>query len=380
MAKKPEPTEGVEEKLFEGFNFLDGPAPKAAKPKKDKAEEVDDNLSEDDIVALEKATKEAEKVAESKKKAKESKEEDVEELEEDSVIEETSVIAEEDKGNEFSAFAKFLADKGILDLTDEDKVESEDDLDKVVGKTIKNGIEGYKQSIPEDGQKFLEFIENGGNPSDFHKYYYGEASFEDFAIEDEDSQKHVIKEALKLEGFTDEEIQDEINDIVDLGKLEKKAGTYLNKLKKVEKEQKAALLDAQKAYASQEEARRLQEWKDFEDGLRNRETLGGFKITQKMKDDLWDYMAKPLNKKTGETQYQRDSKENLDARYMFAYLLKNKWSIKDLERQVETKQVSKLKDKLINYSDTRQKTKNAKTVVEVEDNSNPFAAFKQALS
>lgn len=391
MAKEAKETEGVEEKLFEGFNFLDAPVPKTTvkdtkttktNTKKEANTEVvsktspsSDELSEEDELALEATIKASEKANKAKKEVIIK-----EELEEDD--NDTSLSADantEPEETEFSAFAKFLADKGTIDLEETDKVESEDDLDKIIGKTVKNGINSYKQSIPEDGQKFLEFIENGGNPAEFHKLYYADGSFEDFTIEDEESQKHVIKEALKLEEFTDQEIEDELNDIIDLGKLEKKATTYLNKLKKVEKEQKKLLLEAQASYAAQQEALRVQEWKDFKDGLMNKETLGGFKLTQKQKDDLWDYMANPVNKKTGETQYQRDSKENLDARYMFAYLLKNKWDIKSLEKQVETKQVSKLRDKLSNYTDTRSKLKSAKTNVEAEDTSNPFANFKKAF-
>ncbi len=373
---KEKPTEGVEEKLFDGFNFLDAPIPKdTVKPPKEKQPKTaDDDLSDEDLEAVEATVKANEKVAKTKAKAKEVVEE------EDLEVEETTEVVEEDKSNEFSVFAKFLSDKGILDLEETDKVETEEDLDKVVGKTVVNGINAYKQSIPEDGQKFLEFIENGGNPAEFHKLYYGDGSFEDFTIEDEESQKYVIKEALKLEDFTDQEIEDEINDIVDLGKLEKKATTYLNKLKKVEKEQKSLLLEAQKTYAKQQETVRVQEWDSFKKGLFDKETIGGFKITPKVKQDLWDYMTKPVNKKTGETEYQRDSKENEDARYMFAYLLKNKWDVKSLERQIETKQVSKLKEKLSSYSDTSKKLKGPSSKVEAEDLSNPFAAFKKALN
>lgn len=376
---KEKPTEGVEEKLFEGFNFLDAPVPKeTVKAAKEKALKEpltqDDDLSDEDIAAVEATVKATKKVADTKAKKAVKEEDSIED-----VIEEEEEVKEPEE-SVFAILAKDLSSKGIVDLDEADKVETEDDLYKVVGKTVNNGISSYKQSLPEDGQKFLEFVENGGNPAEFHKLYYGDGSFEDFTIEDEDSQKHVIKEALKLEDFSDEEIEEELNDIIDMGKLEKKASTYLNKLKKVEKEQKALLLEAQKTYAKQQEAARAQEWETFKKGLFDKETIGGFKITPKLKEDLWDYMTKPVNKKTGETAYQRDSKENEDARYMFAYLLKNKWDIKALERQVESKQVSKLKDKLSSYSDTSKKLKSAKTNVESENNENPFAAFKKVLN
>ena len=100
-----------------------------------------------------------------------------------------------------------------------------------------------------------------------------------------------------------------------------------------------------------------------------------------MKEDTWGYMTKVVDKKTGETQYQKDSKENKDARYIFAYLLKNKWDIKALEKQVETKQVSKLRDKLTNYTDTRSKIKSPKKDIERDniDEDNPFKGFSKAF-
>lgn len=374
----------VDENPFDGFNFLDGPVPKEVtkktkedKPKKTEEAVVDD-LSPEEIEALNKT---AEKIAKATKKSENTEEEDIIDPITDA-LEDTKVVIEDktseaDEGT-FKPFLAHMASKGILDYDESEEIEdSEEGLEKVVAKTVQNGISSYKQSFPEDAQKFLEFVEQGGKPADFHKYYYSEASFEEFTIDTEENQKYVIEESLKLEGYTDEEIQDEINDLVDLGKLEKKASTHLNKLKKVEKENKQMLIEAQKQYAKEQEALRAQEWEKFEKGLFEKETIAGFKLTPKMKQDLWDYMTKPVNKKTGETQYHRDSKDNEDARYMFAYLLKNKWDVKSLEQQVETKTVSKLKAKLANYTDTRQKiSKSPANKLEPEDNSNPFAAFK----
>ena len=206
-----------------------------------------------------------------------------------------------------------MANKGILDYeeTDEDIEDSEDGLEKVVVKTVENGINKYKQSFPEDAQKFLEFVENGGNPADFHKYYYTDASFENFDITDEDNQKYVIREALRIEGYSEEEIEDEIKDTEDLGKLDKKASVHLKKLQKIEKEQKEQLLEAQKQYAKQQEEARQKEWENFKNGLYEKESIGGFKINKKTKDDIWDYMTKPVDKKTGITQYQKDMQDKV---------------------------------------------------------------------
>ncbi len=375
MSKEEDKIEQVlEADPFKGFSLLNEPAPKAV-TKKEETVETDEELSAEETKALEDTAKRLAESAENKKKAKE----EIAELE----TEESEVVVEDDNDlNVFLEFAKSLNEKGVIDLDDEDKVESEEDLDKLVTKTIKKGVEDYKASKSEDVQKFLDFVDNGGNPADFHKYYYndGNGSFEDFDITEVDNQKYVIEEALKLEDWTEEEIKDELTDLEDLGKLDKKASIYLKKLQKVEKEQKSLLIEAQKAYAKEKEAARMVEWESFKKGLFEKETIGGFKITPKVQNDLWEYMTKPVNKKIGKTQYQLDSEENSDARYMFAYLLKNKWNISALEQQVQSKEVSKLKAKLNRYSDNTVKKTGVKDTKVVSESENSLEGFRKMFA
>ncbi len=371
MSKEKE--EIIDENPFDGFNFLNSAVPKEVtkKTKEVKVEDkkevtTGDDLTEEELEALT-------RVAEDQKTAseKKSKSEDKEEVETKSPEK-----VEEDNSNEFQGFASYLAEEGLLDIEEGEKIKNEKDLAKSWKKSVEKEVTNWKQSYPEDAQKFLDFIEQGGRPADFHKHYYGDASFEDFNIDSEENQKYVIEESLKLEGYSDEEIADELADLIDLGKLEKKATTHLNKLKKVEKENKQMLIEAQKQYAKEQEAIRVKQWNDFEKGLFEKESIAGFKFTPKMKQDVWEYMTK-TDKKTGKTKYQLDAEESNDSRYMNAYLQMVKWDVKSLEQQVQTKEVSKLKSKLSNYTDTRQKIANApKSNIEKEDDSNPFAAFK----
>lgn len=379
MAK--ETTEEVDN-VFDGWNFLNNSVPKTASKKlevkkEEKTSDDSDDLTEEDLAAIA-----ASELEFKNKKASIKKEESSEEFDEEEV--ELSKSKEElnDDSNEFSGFAKFLEEEGLLEIEEGEEFKSEKDLSKAWSKSIKKGIESDRSKLPEDGQKFLEFLDGGGKPSDFHKYYYGDASFQDFDITSEENQKYVIKEALMLEDYTEEEANAEITDLEDLGKLDKKAEMFLKKLQKIEKQNQALLLDTQKAYAKEQEIKRTNEWDEFRKGLFDRDTIGGFKMTPKMKEDTWTYMTKVVDKKTGATQMQIDDKENKDAKYMYAYLLKNKWDVKSLEKQVETKQVSKLRDKLSNYSDTRQKIKSpsSKQVTDNDDNNdNPFEGFKKAF-
>lgn len=319
----------------------------------------------------------------SKEDSEENTEEIVNDTEEEVIDDTTEEIDEESSEVEKGSFKPFLvhmANKGILDYDESEDIEdSEEGLEKIVQKTVENSIKSYKESFPEDAKNFLEFVENGGNPADFHRYYYGDSSFEDFSIEEEDNQKYVIREALKLEGYTEEEINDEIQDAEDLGKLEKKASVHLKKLQKIEKEQKEALVEAQKTYAKQQQEKAEAEWNAFKDGLYNSESIAGFKINKKEKDAIWDYMTKPIDKKTGVTSYQKDMAEKgAQARYLLAWLMKNNFDISKLEKMVQTKEVSKLRSKLGNYSDSRVKIKTGTPNIK-ESTDNPFIGFRKAI-
>lgn len=276
------------------------------------------------------------------------------------VIEEEEEEQEETDKGIFVTLIDNLKDEGILKLPEDFEYQNDDEsLYKAINLTAKSKLDSWKQSLDEDSQKYLEFVENGGRPSDFHKYYYNNSSsFEDFDITDEDNQKHAIAEGLRLSGIDDEdEINDQLELFEDAGKLESKAKMYLGKLQKAEKDQKETLVQIQKDYAKNQEIKRKNEWDEFRDGLYKADEIGGFKFTKKMKDDTWEYMTK-ADRKTGKTQYQIDSEElGNNARYMAAFLQMKKWDKEELEREVKTKEVSKLKDKLNNYSDKIIKNK-----------------------
>lgn len=302
----------------------------------------------------------------------------VDETEELEEVEETEEVEEE---GSFKPFIEHLANKGILDYNSEDEFEdTEEGLEKIVANTVKNGINDYKKSIPEDGQRFLEFLENGGRPSDFHKYYYSEATFEDFSLENEDDQKYIYSEGLRLEGYSEEDIADEIQDALDLGKLEKKAELHLKKLQKLEAKNKETLLENQRKAKEEAEKRYQEEVDNFKKGLYESETIAGFKLSKKERDEVWDYMTSPVDKKTGETQYSKDMpSKGAQARYLLAWMMKNNFDITKLEKKVQSKEVGKLRKKLGNFSDSRSKIKSGTATREEPTGNNPFAGFSKAL-
>lgn len=367
------------ENAFEGFNLLkenpmDIPASK-------KEEEKEEEKSAEDKAAelLEQAAKEAEEIA-NRKNAKKNDEESSKETEEESEEEQEQ---EEENEASLKPFISYMFEKGLLDVENIDEFDdTEEGLEKIVAQTVENKVNDWKTSYPEDAQKFLEFIENGGKPSDFHKYYYQETSFSDLDITDnEEIQKHVIREGLVAAGWEDtNEIEEEISLYEDAGKLESKAKAHLTRLQKLENENKKLLVEAQKKYATEQRAKEAEDLDNFKKGLFEKDEISGFKFSPKMKQEIWDYMMKPVDRKTGVTQYQVDSKaKGQDARYIFAYLMKNNWDASKLEKDLKNKVVSDVKKKLSGYSDSRKKiTSGTSRQEKVEkEGENAFSAFKQ---
>jgi hypothetical protein len=374
-----------EENPFEGFNLLKDDAlaapEKEVKAKKETTEskeviEDNDDTSNEDV--FDSAKKEVDEII-SKKSNKKS--EPKEEVEEEYSSDETEEEEEESEEGSLKPFISHMANKGLLDWdeNDEEFEDSEEYLEKIQAKTITNGIYKWRSGYDEDTQKYLEFVENGGRPSDFHKYYYNDSTFSGLRLEgDEEAQKHVIREGLIAAGWEDEdEINDEISLYEDAGKLEAKAESHLKRLQKLEGEQKDILVASQKRYAEEQKEAKRQEWDSFKKGLFEREEISGFKFNSKTKQDLWDYMTKVVDKKTGATAYQKDSiDKGPEARYIFAYLMKNNWDASKLEKNLKNKVVSEVKKKLSNYSDGRSKIKSG-TSREEKEQANSFAGFRK---
>ena len=95
-------------------------------------------------------------------------------------------------------------------------------------------------------------------------------------------KEYIIREGLALEGYSEDEIEEELNDLKDLGKIDKKSEIFLKKLQKAEKIKRSYYLNP-KEFAKKEEARRAQNGQSLKKGLFDKEEISGFKFTDKMK-------------------------------------------------------------------------------------------------
>lgn len=277
----------------------------------------------------------------------------------------------------FKTFTTNLAEKNILDVDIEKIEDTEEFLETAVEETVNKRFERLlTDKLGDDGIKLLSFIEAGGDPRQFINTFYSNHTWEEFDIESEAAQKVAVKEQLRIDGYEPQEVEEMVTEWEELGSLKKRAITALNRLKKIETDQKANLLTLQAE--KDKEKRQAQEtyWNNFKKDLETREDIKGFKLTPKVKDNLYNFIT-VIDKKTGKTAYQEALANNTDASLMFAYLAMNKFDVSKLEKQVESRVSSKLAATLKNYKTSgKDKIASGRTDVNT-DGSDQFAGFKK---
>ena len=280
------------------------------------------------------------------------------------------------KDSAIREFVQGLSEKGIIDFDDKDEefTDDEDGIETLLTKTVNNRIDKWAKTLPQDFSKLLEFVENGGSPKQFLDVYYGNHSWETFKVESEEAQKLAVTESLRLAGDSPEDIQEMVTEWADNGSLEKRAKSALVKLQKNETIQKEELTKIQKEHADKQRQSANEYWDTFKKDLYSKEDIKGFKLTPKVKDNLWSFMTQ-IDKKTGKTPYQLATETDKEASLLFALQAMNKFDISKLEKQVESKVANKYAGILKNYSKS-SKEKISSGTTDTNYDTNPFAGFK----
>lgn len=328
--------------------------------------EIEENL-EAGTKLIEENIKKAEELAKKKQKTEVVAEEEEEESED----------SEEEESSVYKALVQELYEKGISDFNheDEDFEDKDEGVYKLLDKTLNNRWNKRYSKLPYDAKVFLDYVEKGGDPKEFVSIYYNENSWSDFKLDNDDAYKFVLMEKLKLDGEAQEDIDDMILEWELAGSLEKRAKPALSKMQKFEEAQKLDILKRQEEQTESAKKQEKEFWEGFKKNLLAKEDIKGFKVTPKIKDDLLNFMTQ-VDRKTGKTGYQLAMDNDPDASLLFALQAMNKFDIKKLEKQVETKAASKLAKVLQNVpTDSKGKISSGTTKRHVDEN--PFELFKK---
>jgi len=275
-------------------------------------------------------------------------------LEKDTKEEETP----EEVENEFSIFAKMLAEKELIDINEDEFEATEEGLLDAFSGTIesrvKEEIDMFQKSLPSEGKELLKHMMAGGSIADF-KESYGTPDYENISIEDENNQKWIVAEFMKLRGDSMEEIQETIEDYADLGKLERQAAKAQERLAHYSRKQKENLAVRREEEKMARDNKRQEVLTNISSLVEESTEIKGFPLTKKAKKDLLTYMTDTsvkIDSPNGPqyvTQYQADemkSSENLEDFVLKAYLRMTDYNLGPVKTKSESNLSAKLRQQL----------------------------------
>jgi len=334
-----------------------------------KKEQEESETAVKSLEDLKKELEEVEKEEESPKETKEKKEEKKEE--------ETEVKKEDEVEYSFKPFIEIMAETGVLDLPENAEIgDSAEDLveafETTVNKRISQGIEEYKESVPELAKSFLEYLENGGDPKRFIEAQTGPIDLTNIDITDEANQKMLIREHLKSQDYTNEEIKEILQDYEDSLLLEKQAKVAVKKLEAIQSKQTEILLKQQEAEVREREKALKEYVSDIQRIIKESKEIAGLEIPEAEKKTFENYLFK--RDKAGLTAYQKDLQENPNKTQVeLAYLKFKKYDFAKAAKKGENAAARKIRETVLSKTETTVKGSTA----DVPRNSSDFSAFEK---
>ena len=264
----------------------------------DELEEIKNNQEEPALKQVKNTKKEEDKEEQNEENNKNIKEPETKENEIKEDIEEPSFDEEQMVGGFFDAISE--------------KLGWEFDENEEKPNTIESLIDYFQNIIEEESKPVYassevealdNFVKQGGKLQDYLKID-AEIDLDSVDLEDEGSQKIIVKALLKEKGFSQKQIDKKISKYEDVGLLEDEAQDALEDLKEIRQQKKEQLLaDQEKAFK-----RYKKQQQEFYDNvvaeIKDLKNIRGISIPEKDKRELIDYIFKPGA--DGRTKYQSD--------------------------------------------------------------------------
>lgn len=285
---------------------------------------------------------------------------------EDQVDEQTEEIIEQEPDNAdvneaqqigllFDAVAESLG-WNMADIDEKDRPVTVDELTNYLAETVKqNSVPHYAD---ERIQALDEYVKNGGNFEDFYEIQKEGLSLESIDLEDENNQKAVVRELLKHDGYTEDQIKKRLSRYEDADMLYEESEDALERLKNIRKK------EAEQAALQQEEAAKIQATQQrqfFESVTKDISQLTnirGIAIPKEDRRALFDYIFKV--DQNGVSQYQKDFNENLSKNLIESayFTMKADALISSAKKNGESSAADKLR-KMLRHSTKNHSTYNA---------------------
>lgn len=272
---------------------------------------------------------------------KQETEEQTNEPTKDDVAEATQV------GALFDAVAESLG-WDVEDIKDSERPVTVDELVQYMHDTVEqNSIPQYAD---ERIQQLDEYVKNGGRFEDFYSIQQKELELDSLDIEDEASQKAVVREYLLASGYSDQEASRKIERYEDADLLQDEAEDALGKLKSYREAQAQQLAEQQAQYRAQQEEQSRAFYEDVTNKINKLTQIRGISVPKEDRAALYNYIFRV--DANGQSQYAKDFNKNMVKNLIeSAYLtMKGDALISTAKRTGETSAAQKLRQLMRNSS------------------------------
>lgn len=254
----------------------------------------------------------------------EETEEETEETTEEPVNEEPEAESEENVDSETVEESPEEVEEDVVD--EEDANEEEYDDVRFVDELAKDfGIE-FEEEIPDtwDGLKtatkkaaqvqtqrqlnqlfeqypdlgeYANYRMNGGDPQTYQEQVLNAPSYEDMEISEGDvaTQKKLVRERLNGEGYSEDAIKEEIEDLESAGLLKKQAERSKQVLSKRQEKKRQELIKQQEQQKQQQIEQQKQEQQEYINLIQESSDLGGLRVPENKKEDFAEFMFSPTD-------------------------------------------------------------------------------------
>ena len=242
------------------------------------------------------------------------------------------------------------------DIDEKDRPLTVDALTDYFGKVIK------ENSVPEYAderiQRLDEYVKNGGKFEDFYSKQQESMSLDNIDMEDEVNQKAVIRELLKHNNYSDEQINKKISRYEDADMLYEESEDALDRLKQIRQHEIEEATRQQEELARQQEEQSKAFFESVTKDINSLTDIRGIAIPKEDRKALFDYIFKV--DQSGMSQYQKDFNENLSKNLIESayFTMKADALISGAEKKGESSAAEKLR-KMLRHTTKNHTTYNA---------------------
>ena len=244
----------------------------------------------------------------------------------------------------------------MADINEDERPLTVDDLTKYLGEVVRqNSIPHYAD---ERIQQLDEYVKNGGRFEDFYTAQQTRESFDSIDMEDESNQKAIVRELLKYDGYTDEQINKRIARYEDADMLVEESEDALERLKTIRQKEIEENARRQEEYARAQEEQARTFYQNVTNEINSLTNIRGIAIPKEDRKALFDYIFKV--DQNGYSQYQKDFNENLSRNLIESayFTMKADAIINGAQKQGETSAAEKLR-KMLRHSSKNHTVYNA---------------------